>query len=253
VATLISSPRSSFLLLTYHHGGIDAGGRLSRCRYDRTSSLLEVRGRWIRATGQVTANAGRSIGRNVRHFRGCAATLRYVSLLSYPKDPAVPHVTHSLSLSSDLDPEELPPMDEHGVPKYKGRKRGRKPKVRKRKANPNRRKRQHTAYTLFVQEIYPGIRQKHPGKPSKDLISMVAKQWADVAADKKKDWKARAQATHGDDDENEKEDGNFDEAVEEPFDEEEEEEEEEVTPDEEEEEEDAAPPARRRTRRSAAH
>jgi len=89
-------------------------------------------------------------------------------------------------------------MDEHGIPKYKGRKRGRKPKLRKRKANPNRRKRQHTAYTLFVKEVYPGIRHEYPGRPSKELISMVAKQWADVPAEEKKMWKDRAIATHGD-------------------------------------------------------
>ena len=43
---------------------------------------------------------------------------------------------------------ELAPLDEHGVPKYKGKKRGRKPKKRKRMRNPNAPKRKHTAYTL---------------------------------------------------------------------------------------------------------
>ncbi len=43
---------------------------------------------------------------------------------------------------------ESAPLDENGIPKYKGRKRGRKPKKRLRKRNPNAKKRSHTAYTL---------------------------------------------------------------------------------------------------------
>jgi acyl-CoA synthetase (NDP forming) len=43
---------------------------------------------------------------------------------------------------------EPAPLDENGIPKYKGRKRGRKPKKRLRKRNPNAKKRSHTAYTL---------------------------------------------------------------------------------------------------------
>ena len=101
----------------------------------------------------------------------------------------------------ELPPDQLPPLDEHGVPKYKGKKRGRKPKYRKRKANPNRRKRQHTAYTLYVQETYPGIKAANPELPSKDVISIVAKQWADgVSPEEKKQWKDRAKATHEDED-----------------------------------------------------
>jgi hypothetical protein len=80
----------------------------------------------------------------------------------------------------------MAPLDEHGVPKYKGKKRGRKPKARKRKANPNRRKRQHTAYTLFVQETYPGIKAAYPEYPSKDVISIVAKQWKHDINDQEK-------------------------------------------------------------------
>jgi hypothetical protein len=98
---------------------------------------------------------------------------------------------------AELDPDQLPPLDEHGIPKYKGKKRGRKPKFRKRKANPNRRKRQHTAYTLYVQENYPGIKAANPNLPSKDVISIVAKQWGSgVTPQEKQEWKARAVATH---------------------------------------------------------
>eukprot|EP00980_Cylindrotheca_fusiformis_P028272 scaffold22589_cov138-Cylindrotheca_fusiformis.AAC.35 len=100
----------------------------------------------------------------------------------------------------DCSPQQMAPLDEHGVPKYKGKKRGRKPKARKRKANPNRRKRQHTAYTLFVKETYPRIKAAYPEYPSKDVISIVAKQWKhDISGQEKEQWKARAVATHGDD------------------------------------------------------
>jgi hypothetical protein len=91
----------------------------------------------------------------------------------------------------------LPPLDEHGVPKYKGKKRGRKPKVRRRKINPNRRKRQHTAYTIFVKETYPGIKESNPQLASKDIIAIVARQWKhQVTPEEKQAWKQRAQETH---------------------------------------------------------
>jgi hypothetical protein len=100
-----------------------------------------------------------------------------------------------------LDPDQLPPLDENGIPKYKGKKRGRKPKYRKRKSNPNRRKRQHTAYTLFVQETYPGVKAANPELPSKDVISIVAKQWGNLLSlEEKREWKLKAVATHHDDD-----------------------------------------------------
>jgi len=93
----------------------------------------------------------------------------------------------------DLDPTELPPLDEKGLPKYKGKKRGRKPKVKKRKMKADRPKRKHTGYTLFMQETYPNVKVKHPDEPSKELISLVAKQWKDLAMDEKNAWKERAQ------------------------------------------------------------
>ena len=97
----------------------------------------------------------------------------------------------------ELDPDQLPPLDENGIPKYKGKKRGRKPKYRKRKPNPNRRKRQHTAYTLFVQETYPGVKAANPELPSKDVISIVAKQWGNLLSlEEKQEWKLKAVATH---------------------------------------------------------
>jgi hypothetical protein len=51
---------------------------------------------------------------------------------------------------------------------------------------------------LFVQETYPGVKSANPELPSKDVISIVAKQWGSgLSAEEKKEWKARAQATHG--------------------------------------------------------
>ena len=49
-------------------------------------------------------------------------------------------------------PYETAPLDENGVPKYKGKKRGRKPKKRLRKRNPHAKKRAHTAYTLVSKQ-----------------------------------------------------------------------------------------------------
>ena len=96
----------------------------------------------------------------------------------------------------------MAPLDENGVPKYKGRKRGRKPKKRKRQLNPNRQKRQHTAYTLFVKESYPSLRARHPSFQSKDIIALVARQWAAVSETEKQAWKERALSTHQNEEEN---------------------------------------------------
>ncbi|CAB9521728.1 expressed unknown protein [Seminavis robusta] len=115
-------------------------------------------------------------------------------------------VTEDMQSQYELNPDQLPPTDENGVPKYRGKKRGRKPKPRKRKVDPNRRKRQHTAYTIFVQETYPGVKLQHPDLQSKDVISMVARQWKEFDPQEKAMWKARAQATHVDEEEEEEPD-----------------------------------------------
>ena len=94
-----------------------------------------------------------------------------------------------------LDPSEMAPLNEFGVPKYKGKKRGRKPKPRQRQHNPNRKKRSHTAYTLFVQENHPAVRAQYPNLQSKDIIGIVARQWASVSEEEKQAWKQRAIAT----------------------------------------------------------
>eukprot|EP00566_Odontella_aurita_P016040 CAMPEP_0113550658 /NCGR_PEP_ID=MMETSP0015_2-20120614/14103_1 /TAXON_ID=2838 /ORGANISM="Odontella" /LENGTH=284 /DNA_ID=CAMNT_0000451487 /DNA_START=792 /DNA_END=1646 /DNA_ORIENTATION=+ /assembly_acc=CAM_ASM_000160 len=92
------------------------------------------------------------------------------------------------------DASEMAPVDEWGVPKYKGKKRGRKPKKRKRVRKPDTPKRQHTGYTLFMQENYPAVKEANPALQSKDIIGIVAKQWANVDPDVKTAWKERAKA-----------------------------------------------------------
>eukprot|EP00978_Attheya_sp_CCMP212_P028000 scaffold95406_cov59-Attheya_sp.AAC.4 len=106
---------------------------------------------------------------------------------------AVDLLEHSHGNHSSM---EMAPLDENGVPKYKGKKRGRKPKKRRR-TDPNRPKRQHTAYTYFVQENYPVVKLQHPtATPSKELITMVAQQWSQVSNVERDEWKARAKAQH---------------------------------------------------------
>mmetsp|Transcript_20913 Transcript_20913/g.29061 ORF Transcript_20913/g.29061 Transcript_20913/m.29061 type:complete len:179 (+) Transcript_20913:84-620(+) len=64
---------------------------------------------------------------------------------------------------------------------------------KKRKRDANRPKRQHTAYTMFVQENYESIKRNNdPNIGSKDIISIVARQWADTTEEEKQMWKARA-------------------------------------------------------------
>jgi len=130
-----------------------------------------------------------------------------------------------------LDASEMAPLDEFGVPKYKGvtvivimsvvlydehiiyctletkyltmyhppihtgKKRGRKPKPRQRHHNPNRKKRSHTAYTLFVQENHPVVRARYPDLQSKDIIGLVARQWATINEEEKQAWKQKAIAS----------------------------------------------------------
>ena len=84
------------------------------------------------------------------------------------------------------------PLDEHGLPKYKGKRRGRKPKKRLRVHDPNKPKRKHTAYTIFVQENYASLKAMQPSLQSKDIIGMVARQWASLTPIEKAAWKDRA-------------------------------------------------------------
>ena len=101
-------------------------------------------------------------------------------------------ITEESQQSYGINPNDLPPLDENGLPKYKGKKRGRKPKEKKRKFNPDRPKRSHTGYTLFMQEGYPSAKTEFPNLTSKELISLVARRWKDLTAEARAEWKERA-------------------------------------------------------------
>jgi hypothetical protein len=90
------------------------------------------------------------------------------------------------------NPEELAPLDEHGNPKYKGKKRGRKPKAKKRKMNQNREKRKPTGYTVFMAENHPAVRAANPSLTSPEVIAEVAKQWKNLNDEQQQAWKERA-------------------------------------------------------------
>jgi hypothetical protein len=90
---------------------------------------------------------------------------------------------------------EMAPLDEHGNPKYKGKKRGRKPKPRRRKHNPDRQKRKHTGYTLFVQETHPLIKNDNSNITNSQIVSIVAKRWRDLSESQRRQWKERALST----------------------------------------------------------
>mmetsp|Transcript_21078 Transcript_21078/g.31243 ORF Transcript_21078/g.31243 Transcript_21078/m.31243 type:complete len:163 (+) Transcript_21078:150-638(+) len=62
----------------------------------------------------------------------------------------------------------------------------------KRKNTQSRPKRQHTAYTMFVMESFEAIKKNNPEMPPKDIISMVARQWAQLSDEEKELWKQRA-------------------------------------------------------------
>ena len=70
-------------------------------------------------------------------------------------------------------------------------------KASKRKAgrDPNRPKRQHTAYTMYVTENYECIKDRNPDVPAREMIAMVARQWAQVSEEEREHWKQRAIAS----------------------------------------------------------
>lgn len=76
----------------------------------------------------------------------------------------------------------------------------------------------------FQQENHPVVKAQYPDLQSKDIIAMVARQWATVSATEKAAWKQRAIASAIVEDEG-LEDGNEEEDTEEDDEEEEEEEE----------------------------
>ena len=104
-----------------------------------------------------------------------------------------------------MQQQQFAPLDEHGLPKYKGKKRGRKPKKRQRVHDPNKPKRKHTAYTLFVKDNYPSLKALQPALQSKDIIGMVARQWANLTLGEKASWKERAAITQPEEEEDDEE------------------------------------------------
>lgn len=66
-------------------------------------------------------------------------------------------------------------------------------KKRKRDAsNPSRGKTQ-SAYTFFVHENYELVRKEHAALSSRDIISILARQWASTNEEEKQLWKYRAE------------------------------------------------------------
>ena len=55
----------------------------------------------------------------------------------------------------------------------------------------------HFCYLLLlgVQENYPGVRAQYPELQSKEIIGLVARQWASISDMEKQAWKQRAIAT----------------------------------------------------------
>lgn len=66
---------------------------------------------------------------------------------------------------------------------------------RKPTRDPNRPKRQHTAYTMYVTTNYESIKENNPDIAPKEMISMVARQWAQVSEEEKEHWRQRAMAS----------------------------------------------------------
>lgn len=109
-----------------------------------------------------------------------------------------PHLWHFHLCCSIQSADELAPLDEHGKPKYTGKKRGRKPKPKKRRRKPGTPKRKHTGYTLFMAEHYPQVKMAMAGRvpeaQSKDVISSVANSWKSLSDEDKEAWKERARS-----------------------------------------------------------
>jgi hypothetical protein len=101
-------------------------------------------------------------------------------------------------ISLQLSADELAPLDEHGKPKYAGKKRGRKPKPKKRRRKPGTPKRKHTGYTLFMRENYNRVKTAMAGRvpeaQSKDVISSVASSWKNLSDEDREAWRDRARS-----------------------------------------------------------
>lgn len=65
---------------------------------------------------------------------------------------------------------------------------------KKRRLAGGSQKKQHTAFTLFVQENFEQIKNsaESASLESKDIIAVVARQWAEMSFEEKQAWKERA-------------------------------------------------------------
>jgi len=65
----------------------------------------------------------------------------------------------------------------------------------------DKRKRSHTGYTLFVHENYETIKKSHQGSGngaeppmnSKEIMSLVARQWSEAGDEERQTWQDRAE------------------------------------------------------------
>ena len=63
---------------------------------------------------------------------------------------------------------------------------------KKRRREASKPKRQQTAYTCFVSDNYEVIKKNNPNMQSKDVIALIARQWAATSEEEKELWKERA-------------------------------------------------------------
>jgi hypothetical protein len=64
-------------------------------------------------------------------------------------------------------------------------------KKRKRETKP---KKAHTAYTLYVHENYESVKKTHGADmPSKEIITIIARQWSQIGDQEKQAWQYRAE------------------------------------------------------------
>lgn len=65
-------------------------------------------------------------------------------------------------------------------------------KKRKREPSSPSKGKTQSAYTMFVQENYESTRKNHPDLPSREIISILARQWGNTSEVEKQAWKYRA-------------------------------------------------------------
>jgi HMG (high mobility group) box len=157
----------------------------SNCMLDRTLSTAQMSS--VESMLSFLCNEADSAEERAKRLRDQAKTLAEQFGIDFDQ--------FHRKLSQQDTSRDMAPLDEHGHPKYKGKKRGRKPRPRQRKHNPDREKRRHTGYTLFVQETHPLIKNDNLQATNAQIVSIVAKRWRDLSESQRRQWKARALAT----------------------------------------------------------